>query len=307
MNQRRFSVLLLAAFLLCSLACCSKKPTLPSSSSEPEPTNFPVTVGDADLSEEPTSVISLSPGLTELVFDMGYSGKIIGVSDYCDYPARETANRQKCGSVLSPNLTYIKKLSPDLVLISSPLPESDLIALQQADIQVLLLPYAESLDDWQENCTLLATALSGKLDGPALAQAYWSEKESLLSDASSRLGNQSPLRAILLREMSYGMATGDTFEQELFDLLGLVNDGENYTNWLYDSDDVAILEPDVIYADNSIRPAEIKTSYVYKPVAASKNDRIMNVDMTIFERQSPRMFELLVSMAEFAYGSPDAT
>ena len=87
----------------------------------------------------------------------------------------------------------------------------------------------------------------------------------------------------------------------LLEELGFVNDAAAYTGWLYDRANVAALEPDVIFADVSISVDEVKKSVIYAPVAAVKNDKVTNVDFTVFERQSPRMFEALREMGRFGY------
>ena len=86
----------------------------------------------------------------------------------------------------------------------------------------------------------------------------------------------------------------------LLEELGFVNDAAAYTGWLYDRANVAALEPDVIFADVSISVDEVKKSVIYAPVAAVKNNKVMNVDFAVFERQSPRMFEALREMGKFA-------
>ena len=60
-----------------------------------------------------------------------------------------------------------------------------------------------------------------------------------------------------------------------------------------------IAKPDVIFADLSITVDQVKQSAIYSPVAAVKNNKVMNVDFTVFERQSPRMFETLREMGRF--------
>ena len=57
----------------------------------------------------------------------------------------------------------------------------------------------------------------------------------------------------------------------------------------------------MIFADTSISVDAVKKSVIYQPVAAVKNDKVMNVDFTVFERQSPRMFETLREMGKFGH------
>jgi len=130
------------------------------------------------------------------------------------------------------------------------------------------------------------------------------QKEKIIKaqeHAKSALGEKAPMKAILLREMSYKMATGDTFEGQLLETVGFVNDAKKYTNWLFPQADVAALEPDVIFVSDTVSVEEVEKSVVYKVVAAAKNHKVMNVDFAIFERQSPRLFDLLLEMVQFAY------
>lgn len=87
MKQKRILPFLLAAALLLGLTGCgdsSDSSSLPEE--EPENLEYPVSIGDETIPARPEKVVSLSPALTELCFDMGYGDQITGVSDYCDWP-----------------------------------------------------------------------------------------------------------------------------------------------------------------------------------------------------------------------------
>ena len=304
-HTKKLLALALAALLALSLAACREGSGQSGSQSQGSASSgeadWPVRVRDVDIPEAPQRVLSLSPGTTEMLFDMGLGGRVAGVSDYCDYPAGEVQKRQRCGTVLSINTSAVQRQDFDLVVASAPLAEQDLIWFQQQDIPVLVLERAGSLDELRQNYLDLALALMGNLSGRNHGEGYWEELEGMIQEGAGYSDGTHP-RAILLRQMGYGMATGDTFEGSLLEELGFVNDAAAYTDWLYDREDVADLEPDVIFADQSISIDEIKSSAIYQPVAAVLNDKIMNVDLTVFERQSPRMFQTLLEMAKFAYG-----
>lgn len=310
---RRWIAGALALALIFSLAGCegTKRPGSGSSgggsaasgsgSGASEDPDWPVRIGDTDIPASPQKVVSLSPGATEMLFAMGLGSRVVGVSDYCDYPAAEVEKRHRCGSVLAPNTGQIKSQGADLVVASARLTEQDLIWFQQQEIPVLVLERAESLAELRQNYLDLALALMGNTSGKNHGEGYWEELAGMLREG--RMPEEgTPMKAILLRQMGYGMATGETFEGRLLEELGFVNDAAAYTGWLYDRANVAALEPDVIFADTAITVSEVKQSVIYKPVAAVLNDKVMNVDFTVFERQSPRMFETLREMGKFAAG-----
>ena len=306
MKWKRNLLLLFMLLALSLTACQEEKPPKNgggsladgggSAASDPD---WPVRVGDTDIPASPQRVVSLSPGATEMLFAMGLGSRVVGVSEYCDYPVAEVEKRHRCGSVLSPDTRQIQAQGADLVVASAKLTERDLIWFQQQEIPVLVLERAESLDQLRQNYLDLALALMGATSGKNHGEGYWEELMGMLREGRMP-AEGTPVKAILLRQMGYGMATGDTFEGALLEELGFVNDAAAYTGWLYDRANVAALEPDVIFADVSIPVDQVKQSVIYRPVAAVKNNKVMNVDFAVFERQSPRMFEALREMGKFA-------
>jgi iron complex transport system substrate-binding protein len=60
-------------------------------------------------------IVSLAPNLTETLFALGLGDRVVGVTDFCDYPP-EATTREHVGGPVSPNLEKIAQLRPDLVL-----------------------------------------------------------------------------------------------------------------------------------------------------------------------------------------------
>jgi iron complex transport system substrate-binding protein len=68
------------------------------------------------LLAQPKRIVSTVPGLTEILFALGLGDRVVGVSEYCRFPAAALA-KPKVGSFLQPNLETIAAMRPDLVLI----------------------------------------------------------------------------------------------------------------------------------------------------------------------------------------------
>ncbi len=72
----------------------------------------------------PERIVSLSPSNTEILFALGAGKKLVGVTDYCNYP-KELELRIKAkeitrvGGYWDPSFKTIISLKPDLVLIST--------------------------------------------------------------------------------------------------------------------------------------------------------------------------------------------
>jgi iron complex transport system substrate-binding protein len=63
-------------------------------------------------------IVSLAPSITETVFALGEGERLVGVTDYCDYPP-EAAKKRRVGGISTPSFEAILALRPDLVLATS--------------------------------------------------------------------------------------------------------------------------------------------------------------------------------------------
>ena len=63
----------------------------------------------------PQKIVSHVPSITETLFALGLGEKVVGVSDYCDYP-EEAKLKPSVGNYYNPSIEKIVELEPDLVL-----------------------------------------------------------------------------------------------------------------------------------------------------------------------------------------------
>lgn len=61
-------------------------------------------------------IVSLSPGITETLFEMGFGPRVVGVSRFDHFPPA-TENLPRVGGYLDPNWEAIIRLHPDLILV----------------------------------------------------------------------------------------------------------------------------------------------------------------------------------------------
>jgi len=67
------------------------------------------------LPAAPRRIVSLVPGVTEILFAIGAQDAVVGVTDFCDYPP-DARRKARVGDMLSPNLETLVSLRPDLVV-----------------------------------------------------------------------------------------------------------------------------------------------------------------------------------------------
>jgi len=82
-------------------------------------------------------IVSLAPSITESLFALGLGDNVVGVTRYCQYPAKVKAI-EKVGGLLDPNFEAILRSRPDLVVMA--IDNQDTIRkLQSLNLNVLVV------------------------------------------------------------------------------------------------------------------------------------------------------------------------
>jgi len=67
------------------------------------------------LPAPPARIVSLVPSVTEIVFSLGAQDRLVGRTDFCDYPLA-VRTKPSVGGMVNPNLETLVALKPDLVI-----------------------------------------------------------------------------------------------------------------------------------------------------------------------------------------------
>ena len=107
-------------------------------------TGHPVTLPAA-----PRRIVSLVPGVTEILFAIGAQDALVGVTDFCDYPP-EARRKARVGDMLAPNLETLVSLKPDVVVATrSGNREETFDQLKRLGLPVYLVDEPPSIADMQ--------------------------------------------------------------------------------------------------------------------------------------------------------------
>jgi len=61
-------------------------------------------------------IISLLPSYTEIIYELGAGDKLVGVTNFCNYPD-DAKGKEKVGDYLNPDLEKIYLLKPDIIFV----------------------------------------------------------------------------------------------------------------------------------------------------------------------------------------------
>jgi iron complex transport system substrate-binding protein len=70
------------------------------------------------LAAAPTRIVSLVPSATEILFAIGAEDRLVGVTDFCDFPP-EARRKPSVGGMISPSLEALVALKPEVVIATA--------------------------------------------------------------------------------------------------------------------------------------------------------------------------------------------
>jgi len=121
-------------------------------------------------------IISLSPSTTEIVYALGLSDDLVGVTDFCDWPP-EAKDKASVGGIINPSLEAIVSLKPDIVLLSLDGQSPELLK-RLGDMNVRIYTFkAKRLKGFGGEIVKLAEELGVKEEGAKLRDRINGELE----------------------------------------------------------------------------------------------------------------------------------
>lgn len=292
MPSFRISILFRPVFLIV-ITFLSTMALAARGSSEPPPISPGITVTDHFMREITLEVpaeiiVSLSPGITETVFALGYGDRLIGRTSYCDYPP-EAADIPSVGSLTEPDIETIVALSPDIVIASTHFPEEVLTRLLDAGQNVAVLTGQESFQGAYDGVIRPVSVLLGD---PEAGEQLVASMELVVAEASEKASSMSR-RPSVYYVVGFGeggdwTAGGDTFIGEMIEMAGGNNIADDVVGWSFSIESLVDRDPDLILV-----PAwavEIfPTTPIYSNLRAVGNGSVAAIDENSIVRQGPRL------------------
>lgn len=260
---------------------------------------FPVSVrsgpttGGAEITVDsrPTSIVSLSPTATEMLWAIGAGDQVAAVDDQSDYPKGVPTTEL---SGYEPNVEAILGHEPDLVVAAGD--SGDLVSgLKAVGVPVLLLPSAADLDESYSQIERLGAATGHVAEAAGVVAHMRTGIKAAVAKAPHAAG------LTYFHELSPDLytATSDTFIGEIYGMFGLhsiadaAGKGDDYPQ--LSSESVVSQDPDLVFlADGSccgVTPDDVGARPGWQQMSAVRGDRIHEVDADITSRWGPRVVE----------------
>lgn len=251
----------------------------------------------------PETVVSLQPSNTEILFALGQGKKVVGVTDFDDYP-KEAKDIEHVSDSVNINTEKIIALKPDAIIAYTIGDETALKPLEDAGIPVFVIKSAANFDDVYGDIGQIAKVMGVTDKGNKLVKDIKSqitsveEKVKTLDEKEQTYFEISPAPEIY--------TTGaETFQQEILDTAGIKNIFDDQKGWVKVSEEEIVKRnPKAIittatYTEDAV--GEIKSRKGWEDIDAVKNDDVHLLDENVMSRPGPRIGEAVELAAKTVY------
>lgn len=290
---RLIAILLASALALSSCADKIPEPLVSEATKQPEVIDlppvqepYPISFDNEVFESAPSSVASLSPALTEMMFDLGLGDRLTAVSDYCDFP-ETVAALPKAGSPADPDIPGLTELAPELLITLSPIAATDVLLLKQAGIRVLELKNPESFSDLCDIYIKLSLIFYGSVDGPDAAWGAYSDIDARLAEIS----NGEPKTFVVVEDYASDglmLSPPGTLSDSVFSAFGSnlwQADKFNATE-----DELFEIGPDIAFYSSKVDRDDVEDTFPHSD--------LIEIDFERIERPSKRLTEVIDSAVQ---------
>ncbi len=250
-------------------------------------------------------IVSLAPSVTETLFALGLGDRIVGDTDFCDYPP-EAKLKRRIGGPVDPNIEVIAALHPDLVVGARSINRlASVHSLEQLGIPVY------GTDPRSVDEVLLSTERLGELLGAGDAgRSLLANLRARLSQIDRRLTGLPPQTVMMVVWLDPLISVGrNTFLEDALRRAGARSIIDTQQSWPnINLEEVIRLQPKyLIFSSDDPQQvqrqlAELQDRPAWRQLDAVRNRRFIVVSEAI-SHPSPRLVDGIEQLAAALYPS----
>ena len=253
--------------------------------------------------ENPRRVISLAPGITEIIFALNRESLLKGVTRHCDFPA-EAKLLPRVGSYVELDLEKIISLNPDLcIAIKDGNPKSVIDRLESFGIPVYAVD-PRNLESVMESIL----AIGGLLGADKRADILVKNMRSRIRHVTELVAATSHKPRVFFQIGAVPVVSVGTrtYIHDLIMLAGGINVTAGDTPYpRFGREQLIALSPEVVIITSMERRDVFEQVLAewnkWPQIPAVHNKRIYNANSDLFDRPSPRLVDGLEVLVELIH------
>ncbi len=292
--KRSIMILLTVALIAALAGCGGRGPAAPTPPPAAPQGPFPLSVTDdtgnpVTIEAEPRRIVSLIPSLTEILFALELGDRVVGVTNWCNYPPAALAV-EKVGDAFTPNAEKIIALEPDVVIAPRGSAVQEILGLLEENGITTLMFDPKTMDAINETIIRVARAAGVEERGRQLAQKLSADRQAFAAKVQKIDARYRP-KVFVLLDTEYIFTVGDgEYLSEMIVEAGGYNSaagyGEGYP--LLSEEVLFELDPDIIICTFPMSD-QVLAKAAWRELSAVKHGRVYDVDGDLVSRPGPRV------------------
>ncbi|KEH96763.1 ABC transporter substrate-binding protein [Clostridium massiliodielmoense] len=252
------------------------------------------------INKEPKRIVSIAPNITETIFALGRGNKLVGRTDYCDYP-KKVNNITSIGSLTQPNIEKIVELKPDVVIASTHFKKDVLTKLEKMNIKVVVLYGPETFDGVYDTINKVGEVMNAKSEANKLVLDMKKKVDSI-TDKVKNKNKPKVYYVVSYGKMGDFTSGGDTFIGNMIEMAGGNNVASDVKGWKYSIEKLVEKNPDIIICSKYFDAKKgIQQTQGYKDLKAVKDGKLVEIDNNLLDRQGPRVVDGLEELSKIIH------
>lgn len=241
----------------------------------------------------PKRIVSISPAITEVIYALGADDKLVGRTDFCNYPP-QVDSVESIGGISNFSIEKLLALKPDLVLIGSMVNENTVNLITNTGITLVTVREKNHFEALFDNIEKIGLLCGHHDEAINLNDSLRKKVELVTSQIDTSASNKPTVYYVV----GYGKggnftAGGNTFINDIFEICGLSNIAKDIIGWNYSVEALLEADPDYII----IRKEDLANFINTKPytyLSAVKQGRVVPIESAYIDLQVPRNVDGLV-------------
>jgi iron complex transport system substrate-binding protein len=262
---------------------------------------------EVTLDAPATSIVSLAPSNTEILFALGAGDTLIGRDEFSDYPP-EALDVTSIGSLYpSVNAEAIVALQPDLVLAAGVTNPDDVQKLEDLGLTVYSTQFDVTLDDIYEDITNVAILVGKEVEAEAVVQSLKDRVDAVETTTATAAEQPVVFYEVDATEPNKPWTAGSgTFVDRLITSAGGINAGGSTPDYFQMSiEELVVQNPDIIVLGSATYGGQTPELVAARPgwetIAAVQNNAVYTFDDNLISRPGPRIVDGLEALAKLIH------
>ena len=255
------------------------------------------------IPDVPTRIVSLAPNITEILYALSLGDRIVGVTEFSDYP-RQAEQKPKVGTYVDFNIERIVALRPDLIIATyGGNPKPAVLRLEELGFAVYVtrVKSVEGMLNMIEHIGMITHTRER-------AAAIVNRLKKRIREVTDKV-RHAPRPIVFLQISAKPLMTvgGGSFHDQVIELAGGRNLARASTVRYpkYSIEDVLHKEPDYILISTMEREGlfeQQKADWMrWQNIPAVLNDRICFINSDLIDRASPRIVDGIEELARLIH------